>query len=104
MDKKLQVWWIPQVPKYLLKAFTVDVDTVEEGVKIMNVLADYDDFQFKNNIKPDYCNTGGLNQWEEDSDGEGTPGWVSWYDEETYEDNPYEWLKKQKQPANVNLN
>ena len=28
MQKKLQVWWVPQVP---MKAFTVDVATVEEG-------------------------------------------------------------------------
>ena len=70
---KLQVWWIPQVPG---KTFTVEVNSVSEGVKITNVLSSYDDFQFKNNIKPDYSNAGGLERWEEDSDGEGTPGWV----------------------------
>lgn len=58
-DKKLQVWWIPQVP---MKTFTVDVKSLEEGVKIMNVLADYDIFQFENNVKPDYANMGGINQ------------------------------------------
>ena len=36
MMKKLQVWWIPQVP---MMEFTVDVETVEEGVKLMGVLA-----------------------------------------------------------------
>lgn len=30
MQKKLQVWWVPQVP---MKAFTVDVATVEEGLR-----------------------------------------------------------------------
>ena len=41
MNKKLRVWWCPQVP---MNGFTVEVDTVEEGVKIKNVLADYDLF------------------------------------------------------------
>jgi len=89
MGKKLQVWWIPQIP---MKAFNVDVSSVEEGVKIMAVLANYDIFQYENNIKPDYCNAGGLNQWSEDCDGEGNAGWESWYDEETGEDDPAEYL------------
>ena len=88
----LQVWWIPQVP---MKAFCVPVDTVAIGVKIMEVLADYDCFQFEHGVKPDYCNAGGLQRWCEDSDGEGTPGWADWYDDETGEDNPMEWLMQQ---------
>lgn len=72
----LQVWWIPQIPG---KAFKVDVTSVEEGVKIMDVLADYDSFQYKNNIKPDYSNAGGLAMWSLDHDGDGTPGWEDWY-------------------------
>ena len=88
---KLQVWWIPQVPG---KAFTVEVNSIVEGVKIMDVLADYDDFQFKNKIKPDYCNVGGLQEWDDDCDGEGTPGWIDWYDEETGIDDPEEWLEE----------
>ncbi len=75
MERKvgdLQVWWIPQVPG---KAFEVEVSSVEEGVKLANTLARYDLFQFENKIKPDYCNTGGVQRWCEDSDGEGTPGW-----------------------------
>ena len=55
--KQLRVWWMPQVP---MTPFYVEVSSVEEGVKIMHVLADYDIFQYKNNIKPDYSNTGGL--------------------------------------------
>ena len=89
----LQVWWIPQVP---MNPFVVSVGSVSEGVKIMDVLADYDKFQFDNNIKPDYCNVGGINQWDEDSDGEGTPGWVNWSDEETGEDDPRAWLETQE--------
>jgi len=88
--KKLQVWWIPQVP---MKAFEIEVSTLKEGIKIMDVLAKYDDFQFKNRIKPDYCNAGGIVQWSEDCDGEGTPGWEDWNDEETGIDDPEEYIK-----------
>lgn len=90
LEEELRVWWIPQVP---MEEFTVPVSSVEEGVKIMKVLADYDIFQFKQNVKPDYCNAGGLERWTNDSDGEGTPGWEDWYDEETGEDDPSEYLK-----------
>lgn len=85
----LQVWWVPQVP---MKAFEVDVATVAEGVKVMDVLAKYDDFQFKNRVKLDYCNAGGLRQWCADN-GDGEPGWEDWYDEATGEEAPEEWLK-----------
>lgn len=86
----LQVWWIPQVP---MDAFDVDVATVAEGVKIMGVLAKYDQFRLDNRVNPDYCNAGGLRQWCEDSDGEGTPGWEDWYDEATGSDDPEQWLE-----------
>lgn len=90
-QKMLKVWWIPQVPG---KPFEVGVDSVPEGVKIMHILAQYDLFQYEHNIKPDYCNAGGIVQWDEDSDGEGNPGWVDWYDEDTGEDNPERWLEE----------
>lgn len=90
MTQQLRVWWIPQVPG---KPFYVPVDSVAEGVRIMDTLARYDLFQLENNIKPDYANVGGLEMWDLDSDGEGTPGWISWYDEETGEDDPEEFLK-----------
>lgn len=85
----LSVWWIPQVP---MKEFEVDVASVEEGVKVMSVLAAYDIFQFENNVKPDFCNAGGLRRWCEDSDGEGTPGWEDWYDEESGDEDPRQWI------------
>ena len=80
--QQLKVWWIPQVPG---KSFEVPVSTVAEGVKILNVLAAYDSFQFENKIKPDYCNVGGLSMLE---DGE----WCDWYDEDTGEDDPEKYL------------
>ena len=70
MEKEgdLRVWWIPQVP---MKAFHVAVSSPKEAVKILDVLADYDIFQFENNVKPDYSNVGGLEVFE---DGE----WSTW--------------------------
>ena len=87
---KLQVWWIPQVP---MAAFYVPVKSVAMGVKIMTVLANYDRFQYENNIKPDYSNAGGLQIWCANGDSEGKPGWEDWCDEETGEDDPEQWLK-----------
>jgi len=91
MEKQLRVWWIPQVPG---KSFYVPVSTVAEAVRLMDVLAKYDQFQLDNRIKPDYCNAGGVEMWDIDSDGAGTPGWVSWYDEETGIDDPVEFLEE----------
>lgn len=87
--EKLKVWWIPQVP---MDAFEVDVSSVEEGAKLLDVLAKYDLFQYRNKIKPDYSNAGGLRRWCNDSDGAGTPGWEDWYDEETGDDDPSAFL------------
>lgn len=89
----LQVWWMPQI---LMEAFTVDVSTVAEGVKLLHVLAQYDRFQYEHGIKPNYCNTGGIHYWCTDSDGEGTPGWEDWYDEETRGDSLEPWFDAQQ--------
>lgn len=67
----LKVWHVPQMP---CKAFEVEVYSLTEAKRIINVLADYDLFQFDNKIKPDYCNASGLSVY---LDGE----WVDWLDE-----------------------
>lgn len=69
---KLRVWWIPQVPG---PAFRCEVRDVEQAIKLMDVLADYDRFQFENSIKPDYSNAGGLEVCDESGE------WSEWYDE-----------------------
>jgi len=75
----LKVWWIPQVPG---KAFEVLADSEEEAVKICNVLAEYDEFQFREAIKGDYCNAGGVLRYEKSDN----PGFDDdWYD--AYDDN-----------------
>ena len=71
-EGSLRVWWIPQAP---MDPFYVPVKSVEEGVLILDTLAKYDLFQHENNVKPDFCNAGGLEVFE---DGE----WVEWHDED----------------------
>ena len=75
----LKVWHIPQVP---IKPFKVPVKNIEEAILILDVLASYDDFQFKHHIKPDYCNVQGLIVYDENFDGEGHADWVEWYDDD----------------------
>lgn len=70
---KLRVWHIPQIP---MKAFYVDVGTPEEAIKILDILAEYDMFQFQNRVKGDYCSAQGLEEfWEKENE------WVEWYSE-----------------------
>lgn len=70
---KLRVWWIPQAGA-TEDSFYVPVETVEEGKKVMDMLAAYDAYQRQNRIKPDYCNCGGVQRWDEDSQ-----DWEDWY-------------------------
>ena len=87
MTKKLQVWWMPQVP---CESFYVDVANVREGVNMLDALARYDRFQFENNIKPDYSNEGGLQQMGEDGE------WEDWYLETDlggYYDDPEDYIR-----------
>ena len=70
----LRVWHIPQVP---MEPFYVAVASIEEGERICEVLADYDLFQYRNKIKPDYANAQGISVYCEDLDDElGGPGWI----------------------------
>jgi hypothetical protein len=62
----LRVWHIPQVPG---QSFYVPVQTIAEGRRICDLLGDYDLFQYKHRIKPDYFNMNGVERFE-DFDGE----------------------------------
>ena len=72
----LKVWHIPQVP---MQAFYVNVENLNEAKLVLNVLADYDKFEFENDIKPDYCNVSGLLVYD-DCAGEGLE-WCDWSDD-----------------------
>ena len=67
------------------------------AVKVLHVLADYDDFQFRNTVKPDCCNTGGLQQFDSLDDMDGPEGsWCDWFDEETGIDDVQEYVRFQE--------
>lgn len=68
----LRVWHIPQIPG---KPFHVTVASVEQAKLVLSVLANYDIFQFKNRIKPDYSNASGLDVFQ---DGD----WWEWEDKD----------------------
>lgn len=48
------------------KAFYIPVENVREAKKILDILAAYDLFQFAENIKPDFANESGVQQWNEE--------------------------------------
>ena len=73
IEGTLRVWWVPQIP---MEAFHRAVANPAEAAFLLGALAYYDMFQFENNVKPDYSNTGGLEifhngDWEEWESDEG---------------------------------
>jgi hypothetical protein len=82
--QQLRVWWIPQVPG---KPMYVEVQNLVEAKLLLDTLANYDLFQYKNNIKPDYCNAGGLQVFEDNE-------WIDWHHPETDEDIDYYTLEQ----------
>ncbi len=69
-NKKLRVWWTPQVGVGI-PLFYKNVDTLKEGVMLVEALVDYDRYEYDNNIKNDYSNAGGIEQF-------GHKGWEGW--------------------------
>ena len=80
----LRVTWIPQIGANA--QFHVNVASTQEVVRVMDLLAKYDLFQYYHKIKPDFANTGFLEQF---TDGE----WEEWYDEDGEFDSPQEYLE-----------
>ena len=77
---QLRVYWIPQIP---MRSFEFDVDSPLEAQKYIAVLAEYDQFQLDNNIKPDYSNAGGLKVFDITDKTDGPDGsWLEWEDDE----------------------
>lgn len=63
----LRVWHIPQVP---MAPFHVEVPDLASARLVSDALAEYDLFQLRHRIKPDYCNAQGIERrvagaWEE---------------------------------------
>jgi hypothetical protein len=93
----LKVKWYPQVP---CAAFEVTVQTLVEARLLLHALAQYDLFQLKHHIKPDFSNAGDLVIF--DSKDEETPGgdWITWYSDED-EDIEYYTLEELRQAEPV---
>lgn len=72
IEGALRVWWIPQVP---MEAFHRAVPDLATAKCLLDALAYYDMFQYKNHVKPDYSNAGGVEVF---CDGE----WQDWYDDD----------------------
>ncbi|MBJ9293554.1 superinfection exclusion protein [Citrobacter werkmanii] len=96
---KLRVWHIPQIPG---KAFFVDVSSVEEGVRMMSALTDYDAFLYDNKVRPDHSNANGLQMFDESltdqdlDDMELNNRWVDWCSDCKCYDDPMEYLESLK--------
>lgn len=73
-ENPYRVWHIPQIPG---KPFRVEVPDVKTAALVEGLLAAYDEFQFENNIKPDYANMGGIEVWDE-TEGE----WIAYEEDE----------------------
>ena len=83
----LKVWWKPQIP---CKSFDVPVANVVEARLLLDALAEYDLFQLKHRIKPDYANAGGLLFFDGQDDHHGADGsWCDWIDEDGIEIGDY---------------
>lgn len=85
--KKMRVWWYPQIGT---DTFYVPVHSVEEAKKVMDILAYYDCFLMNQEIRGDYCNAGGLEVWDDE-----TEEWNEWYydDDDHYFDDVDEYIK-----------
>lgn len=77
-----RVWWIPQVGSGITPFF-IECPTPEFALRTIEVLAEYDLYQLRENVKPDYSNAGGIQRWE-DQTGE-------WEDVE-YDEDERDWV------------
>lgn len=58
----LRVWYCPQVPCPALKIPAPDLATARI---VYNALIDLSTFEFDHRIKPDYCDMGGIERFED---------------------------------------
>lgn len=90
MEGQLRIWWVPQIG--MDETFTRLAPELNTAVMMLDMLADYDQFQLDNNIKPDYSNMGGVEVFE---DGE----WLEW-EKDGYDD-PREYLDRPIYPSQL---
>ena len=75
----LRIWWIPQLGCGI-PTFYWDVKDIYEAKTLLDCLAQYDLYQYRNKIKPDYSNAGGLTIYDDDPDN-GRLDWFDWMSE-----------------------
>lgn len=85
MNKKLRVCHFPMIPG---ESFDVEVKSIEEAKKVMDILGDYDLFLEEQRIRGDYSNASFLEEYSEEEQ-----DWVSWMDDDTGIDNVDEFLE-----------
>lgn len=84
MSKKYRVCHIPMIPG---ESFDVEVKSIEEAKKVMDILGDYDLFLEEQRIRGDYSNVTFLEEYSEEEQ-----DWVSWIDDDTGIDDVNEYL------------
>jgi hypothetical protein len=60
MAKRFKAWYIPQVP---MKPFEIEASTAAKAQTILNIIINFSIFEFENKVKPDYCDAGGVSEW-----------------------------------------
>ena len=87
---KMRVSWIPQVFANI-PAFHIPVKSPEEAVKVMTILSAYDQLQFETRSKPDFCNCGSLEVYDEE-----LHEWIRWKndDDDGYYDDVDEYVEE----------
>jgi hypothetical protein len=80
--RKYRVWWNPMPATWVpakSNAFIVNVTGLVEAKKVLDVLADYDNYLTTNKIAGDYNNTGGLEEFDPDDHVDSPDGsWAEW--------------------------
>lgn len=71
----LRVWHIPQVPGV---PFRVRVSDVREAADLLHTLWQYDEFQLRERIKPDYSSASGLEVYDPND----YDGWSEWHSDQ----------------------
>ena len=71
----LLIWWVPKLP---MKPYRRHVSCLLEAKRLLEVLAEYDDFQMDNHVRADASNAGGLEVFD-------AGAWRDWEDPTTGE-------------------
>jgi hypothetical protein len=79
VKNRLRVCHYPQIP---CEPFFVDVKDEEQALLIRDTLANQHLFLYDKGLIPDYSNVITVVMWDENSDGEGTPDWVDYHNED----------------------